>query len=119
MTTHAAASDDAERAGRHAARATVADVSLNVDVLELIVTDGTRRARDREDSATPGFANRSPTPTPARVSATCPGSRRRAIGLPGNQSGPGCAEHRAQERGDGRGTQRLASTWACGALRDA
>ena len=43
MTAHVAASDDAERAGRHAARATVADVSLNVNVLELILNDGAGR----------------------------------------------------------------------------
>ena len=44
MTAHVAASDDAERAGRHAARATVADVSLNINVLELILNDGAGRA---------------------------------------------------------------------------
>src|SRR5580658_1903821 len=44
MTAHAVASDDAERACRHAARASVADVSLNVDVLELIMNDGAGRA---------------------------------------------------------------------------
>src|SRR5271170_6800051 len=32
MAAHVAARDDAERAGRHAARATVADVSLNINV---------------------------------------------------------------------------------------
>src|SRR5271154_675117 len=44
MTAHAVASDDAERACRDAARATVADVGLYVDVLELIMNDGTGRA---------------------------------------------------------------------------
>src|SRR5580692_102858 len=40
MTAHFAASDHAERAGRNAARATVADVRLNIDVLEFILNDG-------------------------------------------------------------------------------
>ena len=44
MTAHFAASDDAERAGRYAARATVADVSLNINVLELILNNGAGRA---------------------------------------------------------------------------
>ncbi len=44
MTAHVAASDDAERAGRYAARATVADVSLNINVLELILNNGAGRA---------------------------------------------------------------------------
>src|ERR1700742_2863452 len=37
MTAHVAASDDAERAGGYAARATVADISININVLELIL----------------------------------------------------------------------------------
>jgi hypothetical protein len=44
MTAHLAASDHAEQAGRYAARATVADVSLNIDVLKLILNDGPGRA---------------------------------------------------------------------------
>src|SRR5580700_348356 len=44
MTTHFAASDDAERAGRYAARTTVADVSLYINVLELILNNGAGRA---------------------------------------------------------------------------
>jgi hypothetical protein len=36
MTAHVTASDDAERAGRYAAGATIADVSLDINVLELI-----------------------------------------------------------------------------------
>src|ERR1700761_4140311 len=45
MTAHFAASDDAERAGRYAAGATVADVSLDINVLELILNNGAGRAR--------------------------------------------------------------------------
>ena len=44
MTAHVAAGDDAERAGSHAARAAIADVSLNIDVLEFILNDGAGRA---------------------------------------------------------------------------
>ena len=44
MAAHFAARDDAERAGRYAARATVADVSLYINVLELILNNGARRA---------------------------------------------------------------------------
>src|ERR1700677_4548097 len=40
MTAHFAASDDAERARRYAGRTTVADVSLNINVLKLILDDG-------------------------------------------------------------------------------
>ena len=40
MTAHVAASDHAERAGRYAARATVADVSLNINILKLILNNG-------------------------------------------------------------------------------
>jgi hypothetical protein len=39
MTAQLAARDDAERAGRDAARATVADVSLNINVLEFILNN--------------------------------------------------------------------------------
>src|SRR5580698_5378410 len=39
MTAHFTASNDAERAGRYAARAAVADVSLNINVLELILNN--------------------------------------------------------------------------------
>src|SRR5262245_60983068 len=45
MTAQVAARDDAERTGRYAARATVADVSLDIDVLELVVDDGAGRTR--------------------------------------------------------------------------
>src|SRR5580692_5322790 len=40
MTAHFAASDDAERAGRYAARAAVADVGLDINILKLILNDG-------------------------------------------------------------------------------
>ncbi len=40
MTAHFAASDDAERAGRYAGRASVADVSLNINVLKFILNNG-------------------------------------------------------------------------------
>ena len=40
MTAHAVASDDAERAGRDAGRTTVADVSLNINVLKFILNNG-------------------------------------------------------------------------------
>src|ERR1700721_1720766 len=52
MTAHVTTSNDAERAGRHAARATIADVSLNINVLKLILNNGAGRtslvARGRE-----------------------------------------------------------------------
>src|SRR5271154_4080063 len=44
MTAHLAASDHAEWAGRYAARATVANVSLNIYVLKLILNNGAGRA---------------------------------------------------------------------------
>src|SRR5207237_4014315 len=43
MAAEAAAGNDAEGAGRHAVRAAVADVGLDVDVLELVMDDGARR----------------------------------------------------------------------------
>src|SRR5439155_6038033 len=45
MAVEAGAGDDAEGAGGDAVRAAVADVGLDVDVLELVVQDGPRRAR--------------------------------------------------------------------------
>src|SRR5258708_3511191 len=44
MAAEAGAGDDAEGAGCHAVRAAVANVSLNVDVLEFVMDDGPRRA---------------------------------------------------------------------------
>ena len=44
MSTQVAASDDAEGAGGHAGGAPVADVSLDIDVLKLILNNGARRA---------------------------------------------------------------------------
>ena len=45
MAVEVGAGDDAEGAGGDAVRAAVADVGLDVDVLELVVDDGARRAR--------------------------------------------------------------------------
>src|SRR5436190_21905285 len=44
MAAEAGAGDDAEGTSGHAVRATVADVRLDVDVLELVMDDGARRA---------------------------------------------------------------------------
>src|ERR1700761_4041496 len=44
MSADLAASDDAERAGRYAARATVTDVSLDINILKLILNNGAGRA---------------------------------------------------------------------------
>src|SRR5437879_9174281 len=44
MAAEAGAGDDAEGTGGHAVRAAVADVRLNVDVLELVMDDGAGRA---------------------------------------------------------------------------
>src|SRR5438552_13063635 len=44
MAAEAGAGDDAEGTSGHAVRAAVADVRLDVDVLELVMDDGARRA---------------------------------------------------------------------------
>src|SRR5215471_21698490 len=44
MASHVAARDDAERASRYAAGATVADVCLNINILEFVMNDRTGRA---------------------------------------------------------------------------